>query len=699
MNGNRVMTLVLTLACVCLLTVGFVAGIARPAESAKPAPRLTADEQKLLDSIDGDYAWDLADRLSSLPYNYLGEVVPGSPEDLQTAGYVADEMRTLGLMDVTVESFNLVNWDYRSASLEILSPDVPSKDIRTRSMANSPSTPNGQPVEGNLAYVGMGRAQDYEQVPGGVEGKVVIIDRSVVMYYTTPAVREAAYRGAIAALIHNMWRDPAAINVDVAHNNIPTMSISGNDAMYLKDLLLHGDVRVRLAVDNRINEDAQAHAVYGMIRGSEYPNEYVVLEGHMDHWWSGANDDNGGLAASLAVAKAILDTGITPKRTFVFMALSGHESGTGGTKDSHWDWGLGGYYFMNVLHPEWASKVVGSFISDGGGVAADWMFIETTPEIGGLLKRAAFDARVQDLMVPIVFTPVSSFDSWGFYMAGVPTSTAYYGALSGIVEEAYYHTDLSGMDLIHPEYLKKDAAFRGLAAFRLAQASILPYELGETSKEVREAVYKLLDKVPEADLSALLMSLNGFETAAKKLQSYVDKLKNPTKAEITALNAKMLSVISTVNPVLWDQDVGVENPYPGWCSVSKFDTYTNDMPLLDAAVEALKSGDARTALRSLEGVVTMGWGEHVSYQVWLDCVWLFNGTPYLNWATDHLPWVTNIHQEYTSIKAEMKIVGADYSAEVTSISAKLELLHEKLGLTAMDVKLAFDEGTILLALA
>ncbi|MEM1540142.1 MAG: M28 family peptidase [Candidatus Bathyarchaeia archaeon] len=683
-----------------LLYLGLILSAVPGVESRKRAPYLSPEEQSFVNSINATYAYDLCERLSSFPYPYDGEVVPGSRQDYEVSLYLKKEMEQLGLQNVTIESFPVVNWNYTSASLEIVSPSE-KRSIKTRSMACCPSTPNGDPIEAELVYVGLGRKQDYEKVVGGVNGKIVLIDRyDEPMWMTTPAVYEAAYHGAVAALIHNPFRDPEALNIDCAHNPIPTLSITGVDAAYLKDLLQKEKVKVKVAVDNDINEDAKAYIVYGYIWGSKYQDEYVIIEAHYDHWWCGAVDNNGGVASTLAIAKALLEARITPKRTWVFMLASGHESGTGGSKESYWDWALGAYYFMNVLHPEWAGKVVASLVTDGaGGVlwGVEWaMMIETTPELGGFLKKVAYDVRVSDLMTPYVFTPISSFDGWGFYMAGVPAVNVYYGPLLGAFESPYYHTDLATMDQISRDHLRMDAVFRGVAGLRLSQAEILPYELSEIGKEAREAVNKLLFKVPDAKVSALIKTLEEFENSAKEFQGRIKKLKNPNYSTVKEINAKMLECIKTVNPLLWDQDVGLEYPLPGWCSVSKFDTYTNDIPLLRSAIDALINGDAKTAVKKLEGVVTMDWGKHVSYPVYKDIVWLFNGTPYLNWAEGHLPWITDVHIEYNSIKAKMHQHEPNFLSEINSLGTKLITLYEKLNITTSDVQKAFNKGKMIL---
>jgi hypothetical protein len=522
---------------------------------------------------------------------------------------------------------------------------------------------------------------------------VVLIERNEVMWYMTPSVREAIFQGALAAIVWNPDRDPSGINIDCAHNNATTLSITVDDAMYLKELLAEGPVTVRLSAENVITENADAYVVYGSIRGSVYPEEYIVLEAHHDHWWSGANDNNAAVASQLAIARALFESGIQPQRTIIFMTCSGHESGTGGSQESFWDWALGTHFFMK-MHPSWADKIVMSFVSDYVGIPAAMMSVETTPEMGGFLTKLFRDTGIGSMMMPFIFTPVSSFDSWSFYAAGVPTCSIYNIDLTGLHGEFYYHMDISTVDrVIDEDYLYVDMIYRAVGALRMSESKILPYELTEISKDVREAIDKLLDAVPDADVSELLAQLDEFDDAATAFEDYAAGIKKPTVAQVLAINAKLHEVVKTVNPHIWDQDIGLENPLPGWCTVSKFDTFTNDIAQLRMALDALMVGDGAGALMALENVATMDWGEHVSYPVYLDCLWLFTGTEYLNWAEGYLPPVTDVHQVHSSIEEKLGGDGADYSWEISEISERIDGLYYQLGEKSQEVMDAFSAGT------
>jgi len=76
------------------------------------------------------------------------------------------------------------------------------------------------------------------------------------------------------------------------------------------------------------------NSVTGIIPGTEYPNEYVILSGHLDAFdvASGAVDDGSGLTATMEAARLIMKAGGKPKRTIIICAFAGEEYGLFGAK-------------------------------------------------------------------------------------------------------------------------------------------------------------------------------------------------------------------------------------------------------------------------------------------------------------------------------------------------------------------------------
>ena len=92
------------------------------------------------------------------------------------------------------------------------------------------------------------------------------------------------------------------------------------------------------------------------IPGTEFPDEYVIVGGHIDSW-DGATgtDDNGtGCSTTLEAARLLMKSGIKPRRTIRFMLWSGEEQGLMGSRD------------YVKAHPELMKKISAVLVHDGG---------------------------------------------------------------------------------------------------------------------------------------------------------------------------------------------------------------------------------------------------------------------------------------------------------------------------------------------
>jgi hypothetical protein len=99
---------------------------------------------------------------------------------------------------------------------------------------------------------------------------------------------------------------------------------------------------VRMEVESR-NEDVASENVVAFIRGSQWPEEYVVISSHLDHIGvnangeinNGADDDGSGTVALLEIAEAFkqaADAGMGPRRSVVFLHVTGEEKGLLGSQ-------------------------------------------------------------------------------------------------------------------------------------------------------------------------------------------------------------------------------------------------------------------------------------------------------------------------------------------------------------------------------
>lgn len=150
---------------------------------------------------------------------------------------------------------------------------------------------------------------------------------------------EAARMGGIAAIVRSMTTriddvsHTGAMGYDDNIPKVPAAAISTRDADRLSELLkIEPGTRMRLTLSCETLPDAATWNVVGEIRGSEFPNEVIVVGGHLDSWDKGvgAHDDGAGCIQSIEVLRLIKELGLKPKRTIRAVMFANEENGLRG---------------------------------------------------------------------------------------------------------------------------------------------------------------------------------------------------------------------------------------------------------------------------------------------------------------------------------------------------------------------------------
>ncbi|TAK64042.1 MAG: M28 family peptidase, partial [Bacteroidetes bacterium] len=150
---------------------------------------------------------------------------------------------------------------------------------------------------------------------------------------------EAAKVGGVGALVRSMT---TALD-DVPHTGsmhyadsipkMPTAAISTVDANYLSELLKkqpHAKIYFKLTCEAL--PDVESANVIGELRGTEFPNEVIVIGGHFDSWdkGDGAHDDGTGSMQSIEALRLLKELGLKPKRTIRAVLFMNEENGLRG---------------------------------------------------------------------------------------------------------------------------------------------------------------------------------------------------------------------------------------------------------------------------------------------------------------------------------------------------------------------------------
>ena len=116
-----------------------------------------------------------------------------------------------------------------------------------------------------------------------------------------------------------------------AYYDIPVVSMAAEDQGQLERYLDRGKtVRLKMNVQNHATDGSVDSAnVVGEIRGTENPDQIIVVGGHLDSWdlASGSTDNGCGTTVTLGAAEAIMKSGFKPRRTIRFVLFTGEEQG------------------------------------------------------------------------------------------------------------------------------------------------------------------------------------------------------------------------------------------------------------------------------------------------------------------------------------------------------------------------------------
>jgi hypothetical protein len=210
----------------------------------------------------------------------------------------------------------------------------------------------------------------------------------------------AAEYGAVAAVIRSVasasLRSPhtGSLRYDETQPKIPAAALSTEDGDLVHRLLAKGQrVRMHLVLTPRTLPDVASANVVAEIRGSERPEEIVLIGGHLDSWdlGTGAIDNGSGCAMVMETMRVLKELGIRPKRTIRAVLFMNEENGLRGGRG----------YFDAAAKREEVQHHVAAIETDAG--AAPPQGFTSTLE-GKSLEALTRRAAVLNRIAPMTFT-------------------------------------------------------------------------------------------------------------------------------------------------------------------------------------------------------------------------------------------------------------------------------------------------------
>lgn len=373
-------------ALILLLATIISAPAAAQETADSPVPAYRDVASQIIDhATDGSRAYD---RLATL-VDRFGHRLSGSQSLEEAIDWIIEEMKSDGLENVRGQPVMVPHWVRGEESLEIVGNK--SRSLPMLGLGGSIGTPEAG-IEADVFVVTS--FEDLTERAAQAAGKIVLFNVPFTSYGETVRYRSmgaiaAAKAGAVASLIRSVtpysMQTPhtGSMRYDPDVPKIPHAAITIEDAEFFAREQARGNVsRVRLHMDAQTLPDALSRNVVAELRGSELPDEVVVMGGHIDSWdvGQGAMDDAGGCVAAWEALRLLNELGLRARRTIRVVLWTNEENGLRGGRvyrDS-----LGDDIDKHVLAIE---SDAGVFSPTGFGFSGSDPAFEVVTEIGTLL--------------------------------------------------------------------------------------------------------------------------------------------------------------------------------------------------------------------------------------------------------------------------------------------------------------------------
>ncbi len=321
-------------ALISLLALGLAAVAAPPPEAAAATGILSAIDRS--STLEPDLR-HLCDE--------IGPRLIGTPQMDAAVEWAAGRFRAIGVDRVATESFEAPR-SWREGETRVEATGPVRFRLQAAATAWSPPTPRGG-LEAEVLDAGGGSAGRILRMREEARGRILLVrldevssflDLGIEQRDAIQAIREAGEVGAAAVIFAStrpnrlLYRHVHTVTAEL--DAVPSAVVTREDALRIGRLLGAGhQVRMRLSMPNEAGGPVGSQNVIAEIRGSEFPEEIVLLGAHLDSWdlGTGCLDNAVNAVLVLEAARAIMQAAERPRRTIRFVLFSGEEAGLFGS--------------------------------------------------------------------------------------------------------------------------------------------------------------------------------------------------------------------------------------------------------------------------------------------------------------------------------------------------------------------------------
>jgi carboxypeptidase Q len=471
---------------------------AAPANAAPPAtaaasPR-TAEQRtgyrKAMEDADQNIAAEVAahsELMKNLEYltTQIGPRLTGSPQMQSASEWTRKRFADYGI-DVHLETAQIDHgWTRGLETAEITSPI--QQRIGIHALGWSKGT-NG-PVSGPVVMVDVQKPEDFDQYKGKLKGAIVMMRKPVDLSKLDPNPANAYdaviapnhgvpksgmnYRKRIALMKQLAEQEPALLLLDSGKDDslynmgsgypaynpsaVPMAMLTHEDYDLLYRLLQAGPATIKFDLqDTFTDKPAAASITVAEIKGSEHPEERVIIGGHLDSWdlGQGALDNGTGAMATLEAARTLKALGWKPKRTITFVLFTGEEQG-----------GIGADTFVKN-HAAEIDKIDAVLIHDTGTGKVFSIALEDLWETAPLMQEVYRPLQEVFDLQPISTQFFGASDHEEFLDKGVP---AYFCVQLPAHYRQAHHSQTDTFDKVIPEQINQGAALLAAWAWNVSE--------------------------------------------------------------------------------------------------------------------------------------------------------------------------------------------------------------------------------------
>lgn len=409
----------------------------------------------------------------------IGHRLTGSENGKKVEEYTFNKFKEYGFEDVRFQEFEVEAW-----SRGTIDVSVAGQPVKAVSLGHAPVKAD---LTAELVDFGNGLEEDFAAKPDAAKGKIAIFCVGIIEgskpglknLHRSEKTALAIKYGAAGVIIFNQVDGGVLLtgtaSVTGALIPIPAVCIGKEDGLAIRERMKKEKISAKILLTNSSGM-IKARNVIATVKGSEIPEEKVVIGGHLDSWdlATGAIDNGIGSFAVLDMARTFMANNLKSKRTIQFVMFMGEEQGL-----------LGSRHMVNEAIKDGSIESIRymlNFDMTGNpiGISAAGKVTDTA-----FFKGLGNDLAKVDTIYKNQFSKGGGLhsDNQPFMLEGVPTL----GMHSNLDRSIYrcYHADCDGFDLVDETHIRNTVRFGTMVLYAIANAPSLP-AIKMDSEETRQ---------------------------------------------------------------------------------------------------------------------------------------------------------------------------------------------------------------------